>query len=76
MTEYQLKSAKEAVWADNEGQHLSCALAVKAWELYEKGSANKRLYYYERLGTHFLSRTDWIIYMESFKEIMKNEVQK
>lgn len=68
--------AKEDVWADNEGQHLSCALAVKAWELYEKGSANKRLYYYERLGTHFLSRTDWIIYMESFKEIMKNEVQK
>jgi len=66
--------AKEDLWADNEGQHLSCAMAVKAWELYEKGSANKRLSYYERLGTHFLSRTDWIIYMESFKEIMKNEV--
>lgn len=68
--------AKEDLWADNEGQHLSCAMAVKAWELYEKGSANKRLSYYERLGTHFLSRTDWIIYMESFKEIMKNEIQK
>lgn len=68
--------AKEDVWADNEGQHLSCALAVKAWELYEKGSANKRVSYYERIGTHFLSRTDWIIYMESFKEILKNEIQK
>ncbi len=68
--------AKEDVWADNEGQHLSCAMAGKAWELYEKGSANKRLSYYERLGTHFLSRTDWIIYMESFKEIIKNEIQK
>lgn len=69
-------AAKEDVWADNNGQHLSCALAVKAWEMYKKGSANKKLYYYERLGTHFLSRTDWIIYMESFKEILKNEVQK
>ena len=68
--------AKEDAWADNEGQHLSCALAVKAWELYEKGSANKRVSYYERIGTHFLSRTDWIIYMESFKEILKNEIQK
>ena len=68
--------AKEDLWADNEGQHLSCALAVKAWEFYERGSANKRVSYYERIGTHFLSRTDWIIYMESFKEILKNEVQK
>lgn len=68
--------AKEDVWADNEGQHLSCAMAVPAWELYEKGCANKKLSYYERVGTHFLSRTDWIIYMESFKEIIKNEIQK
>ena len=68
--------AKEDVWADNEGQHLSCALAVPAWELYEKGSANKRISYYEREGTHFLSRTDWIIYMQAFKEIIKNEIQK
>ncbi len=68
--------AKEDVWADNEGQHLSCAMAVPAWELYEKGSANKKISYYERAGTHFLSRTDWIIYMESFKEILKNEIRK
>ena len=68
--------AKEDYWADNEGQHLSCAMAVPVWEMYEKGSANKRVSYYEREGTHFLSRTDWIIYMQAFKEIMKNEIQK
>ena len=71
-----VSGAKEDIWADNEGQHLSCALAVRAWELYEKGSANKRVSYYERKGTHFLSRTDWIIFMESFKEIIKNEISK
>lgn len=71
-----VSGAKEDVWADNEGQHLACALAVKAWEFYEKGSANKKVSYYEREGTHFLSRTDWIIFMESFKEILKNEISK
>jgi hypothetical protein len=69
-------AAKEDIWADNIGQHLSCALAVPAWELYSKGSANKRINYYEREGSHFLSRTDWIIYMEGFKEIIKNELKK
>lgn len=68
--------AKEDYWADNKGQHLSCALAVKAWELYEQGCANKKVSYYEREGTHFLSRTDWIIYMQAFKEIIKNEISK
>ena len=68
--------AKEDFWADNEGQHLSCAMAVPVWEMYEKGSANKKVSYYEREGTHFLSRTDWIIYMQAFKEIMKNEISK
>ncbi|MBQ7226639.1 MAG: hypothetical protein IJX02_08595 [Clostridia bacterium] len=66
--------AEEDAWADNKGQHLSCALAAKAWELYDKGLADKRLNYYERRGTHFLSRTDWIVYMEGFKEILKNEI--
>ncbi len=65
--------ACEDVWADNEGQHLSCAMAVPAWEMYEKDCANKRLSYYEREGSHFLSRTDWIIYMESFKKIIMDE---
>ena len=65
--------AEDDVWADNEGQHLACALATKAWELYEKGSANKKISYYERKGSHFLSRTDWIVYMESFKRVIKNE---
>ena len=69
-------AAKEDIWADNVGQHLSCAMAVPAWELYGKGIANKRINYYEREGSHFLSRTDWIIYMEGFKEIMKNELKK
>ena len=63
--------AKEDFWADNVGQHLSCAMAVEAWELYEKGSANTRVNYYEREGTHFLSRTDWIVYMNAFKKIIE-----
>ena len=67
-------AAKEDIWADNKGQQLSCAMAAEIWELYGKGYANKRLSYYEREGTHFLSRTDWIIYMEGFKEILKNEI--
>ena len=66
--------AEDDVWADNEGQHLACALATRAWELYEKGNANKRISYYERKGSHFLSRTDWIVYMEGFKRIIKNEI--
>ena len=69
-----VSGAEKDVWADNKGQHLSCALAVKAWELYGKGNANKCVSYYERRGTHFLSRTDWIIFMEAFKEVMKNEI--
>lgn len=68
--------AKEDIWADNVGQHMSCALAVPAWELYSKGSANRCVNYYEREGSHFFSRTDWIIYMEGFKEIIKNELKK
>ena len=65
--------AEEDVWADNRGQQLSCALASKAWELYGKGMADKCLSYYERKGTHFLSRTDWIIYMQAFSEIIKQQ---
>lgn len=65
--------AKEDIWADNVGQRLSCALSAPVWELYEKGLSNTRVNYYEREGTHFLSRTDWIIYMDGFKKILDKE---
>ena len=61
------------VWADNVGQRLSCALAAKAWNMYGENMANSRLSYYERQGTHFLSRTDWIVYMEAFRKILNEE---
>ncbi len=71
-------------WADNEGQFLSCYLASKIWTLYGKNGfvhENKmpsegdmllsgEVAFYLRGGTHFLSRTDWQIYMKRFKEIL------
>lgn len=62
-------------WADNEGQKLSCSLASKAWDFYGV-SSKERVCYYERKGSHFLSRDDWHMYMKKFKEILKNEVSK
>lgn len=73
------------VWADNEGQHLACYLASPIWKLYGKeglifdklpSEGDKFLSgsvtYHQRGGTHFMSRTDWQIYMEKFK----NEIRK
>ncbi len=61
--------AKEDVWADNDGQQLSCQLAKKAWSFYNESYA-KKVKYYEREGTHFLSRDDWKTYMKYFKEML------
>ncbi len=72
------------VWADNEGQFLSCYLASDIWRLYGKGGliceskmpsvGNELLQgevcFHLREGTHFLSRADWQIYMKKFREII------
>lgn len=78
--------AIEDVWADNEGQYLSCHLASKAWGFYGKGglsyegndlpkAGEKRLDgelgFYLRSGSHFQSREDWGVYMKKFREIIE-----
>ena len=82
--------AKEDVWADNEGQFLSCHLASYAWELYGKSGlihdgkmpevgevlTAGELGFYLREGTHFLSRDDWKIYISKFREILDNEIRE
>ena len=77
--------AIDDVWADNEGQLLSCYLASKIWKLYGKDGliCENRLpqvgdHYLEgdvcfhlRQGEHFLSRYDWNVYMEKFLHIQQ-----
>ena len=77
-------TAIKDVWADNDGQFLSCVLASRVWELYGKyglaspyeipKSSVKYLdgcvSFHLREGTHFLSRNDWQIYIEKFKMIL------
>ena len=76
--------AIEDVWADNEGQMLSCFLASPIWKLYGKDgfiSENRLplvgdhfldgdICFHLREGTHFLSRYDWNVYMKKFKELL------
>lgn len=80
-------AAIKDVWADNDGQYLSCVLASKIWELYGKDGficdpsipkepvtyAKGCVSFYMREGTHFMSRTDWLYYMAKFKEILETE---
>lgn len=72
------------VWADNEGQFLSCYLASRIWTLYgKKGLVHENkmpsvgdtlidgeVCFHLRHGTHFLSRDDWQIYMRRFKSLL------
>ncbi len=72
------------VWADNEGQFLSCYLASDVWKLYGKNGiicenrlpcVNESLLdgeicFHLRDGEHFLSRYDWNVYMKKFREII------
>ncbi len=71
--------AVEDVWADNEGQLLSCQLASYAWRLYGKegiilNSSDEHLdgevCFHLREGSHFMSRYDWNVYMKKFKQIL------
>ena len=72
-------AALEDTWADPDSQFLSCVAASKAWECFGKKGliAPDRLpkagdtfhegsvRYHLRSGTHYLSRTDWNLYMDS-----------
>ncbi len=80
-------AAVEDVWADNDGQLLSCRLASYAWTLYGKDgfvdsgsdtSIDGEVGYHLREGTHFMSRYDWNVYMKKFKQILgdKYELKK
>ncbi len=73
-------TALEDVWADNEGQLLSCKLASYVWTLYGKRgfvdsesntSIDGEVCYHLRDGTHFMSRYDWNVYMKKFKAIIE-----
>lgn len=71
-------SAEEDSWADPESEFLSCAAASPAWDvcgetglvtpdhLPEIGDAlhEGKVGYHVRSGSHFLSRTDWLRYIE------------
>lgn len=77
-------TAIQDVWADNDGQFLSCVLASEAWSLYGKSGLvapneipskgvkylDGHICFHMREGTHFLSRNDWQVYMEKFKMIL------
>lgn len=76
------------VWADNEGQFLSCYLASDIWKLYGKRGlicenklpcVNEKLLdgeicFHLRDGEHFLSRYDWNVYMAKFREIIEDNI--
>ena len=73
------------VWADNEGQFLACHLASKIWTLYgKKGLIHENkmpsvkdmlldgeICFHLREGSHFMSRSDWQVYMKKFKSLLK-----
>ena len=71
-------SAEEDSWADPESEFLSCAAASTAWSICgETGLVTPdhvpaigdalhegKVGYHVRSGSHFLSRTDWLRYIE------------
>lgn len=74
--------AIEDIWADNDGQFLSCVAASKIWEMYgEKGFitpdrlplredvfTDGEVGFHLRTGKHYHSRTDWLVYMNAIKK--------
>jgi len=71
-------SAEEDSWADPESEFLSCAAASPAWTLCGEtglvtpdhlpeidGALHEgKVGYHVRSGSHFLSRADWLRYIE------------
>ncbi len=77
--------AIQDIWADNDNQFLSCAAASKVWELYGKKGlitpdrlpvcydtlTDGEVGFHLRAGSHYHSRTDWLIYMDAVKKAFK-----
>lgn len=74
-------SAAEDLWADPDSEYLGCAAASPEWELYgEKGFVCEdrlpkagdvfhggKIGYHLREGRHYLSREDWIKFLDFFR---------
>ena len=72
-------AAVEDVWADTNNQFLACLAASPVWELYGKRGfvspdrfpevgdcfCDGEVGYHLRAGSHFQSRTDWLVYMKA-----------
>lgn len=70
------------VWADNDNQFLSCAASSPVWEIYGKRGfvaedkmpvcgdiyMDGEIAFHLRQGTHYHSRTDWLIYINAVKK--------
>jgi hypothetical protein len=74
--------AIEDVWADNENQFLNCVASSKVWALYDKKGViapdrlpvcgdvftDGEVGFHLRSGKHYLSRTDWLVYISAIKK--------
>ena len=79
--------AIEDVWADNDNQFLSCVAASKVWELYggeglitpdkmpDCGDVltDGDVGFHLRKGSHYHSRTDWLVYMDAVKKYLNRK---
>ena len=80
-----VNSASEDLWADPLSEQYTCVAASDAWRIFGKnGYAGKTdpyapnsgiltsdVGYYKRKGVHFLSRKDWLNYMNFIRESSK-----
>ena len=78
-----LGAALNDEWADPESQYLGACAASAAWELLSENgfihpdrlpNVNEcfnegKLSYHLRSGDHFLSRTDWLFYLDDMKKL-------
>ncbi len=77
--------AIEDVWADNDNQFLAGVAASEIWEMYGKVGmvspdrlpvegdtwTDGNVGFHLRKGKHYHSRTDWLIYMDAVKKLLK-----
>lgn len=75
-------AADEDHWADNDAQLLACAAASPVWGLYGKAGllfpnrfaeigdeyTDGTVGFHMRAGSHFFSRTDWLVYMRTMNK--------
>lgn len=77
--------ALDDTWCGNDNQFLACAAASPVWELYGKQGlatpdrmpecgdilTDGYVGFHLRAGSHFHSRTDWLVYMDAVKRILE-----